>query len=773
MKKLSTASGLILLILISLMLPSLAQDLISDGYTVLDTVGEESFNPSYSFEANAGDQVTVTTRSFLPGMVPEFTVTHSDGTLAFAATAQTPSTTSETMSITHRIFRDDTYTISLTGQNGFFGNFLLAFNKRQPQDANPLAPNAGVQVTLSPEPTLFFFYPDAETEQTLCIHTTSPGFGFGGQLYNEQGIEIASLNNDLPKVIYTIPALDPPSPQHFYEVELFATKPDTIGDVILGLNTCDATTQLDATTTTNTVSIPTTIPSGNTATTEPTQAVTEPATQAPQPDATTLAPGGCPDDDGDGTCDDEDKCPQEAGPAEFSGCINLDGDAFYGEDDKCEWATGQFEGCPDTDSDGVHDGDDACGIDPHDTPTGCPEDDPDGDGVLNDNDTCPDEFGTTADGCPEGDRDGDGVLDNDDDCPDQAGIQTDELQSNGCPDPDGDGFVDEACPDEPGTAGGCPDADGDFVADAWDDCPNQAGIPNDGVYPDGCPDSDGDRVFDPVDNCPDEAGIRYESVNANGCPDSDDDGRPDRADSCPDTPGTLSGCPDDDGDGFIDAPSDGALTGDECIGTPGTIAGCPDSDGDGRIDENDDCPNAADNALFDDGVYPDGCPDDDGDGFYFDIGTNHELYDRCPAAAGSLNGCPDTDGDGIHDFIDDDIDGDGRTNPNDACTNTPGTVVGCPDADGDGFGEAPMPPENTFYDQCPGVYGENQGCPPDSDGDGTADSSDQCPNVPGDVTNKGCPLSDRDGDGVPDDQDLCPDEPADPLVVGRTNGCPQ
>lgn len=55
----------------------------------------------------------------------------------------------------------------------------------------------------------------------------------------------------------------------------------------------------------------------------------------------------------------------------------------------------------------------------------------------------------------------------------------------------------------------------------------------------------------------------------------------------------------------------------------------------------------------------------------------------------------------------------------------------------------------------------------DTDGDGIDDEDDDCPNVPGARSNRGCPM-DTDGDGIADEQDDCP------LVPGsaRNNGCP-
>lgn len=55
--------------------------------------------------------------------------------------------------------------------------------------------------------------------------------------------------------------------------------------------------------------------------------------------------------------------------------------------------------------------------------------------------------------------------------------------------------------------------------------------------------------------------------------------------------------------------------------------------------------------------------------------------------------------------------------------------------------------------------------PPDADGDGVPDASDQCPNQAGPAP-AGCP--DADGDGVFDAADRCPTRPG----PGRPNGCP-
>jgi outer membrane protein OmpA-like peptidoglycan-associated protein len=104
-----------------------------------------------------------------------------------------------------------------------------------------------------------------------------------------------------------------------------------------------------------------------------------------------------------------------------------------------------------------------------------------------------------------------------------------------------------------------------------------------------------------------------------------------------------------------------------------------------------------------------------------------------------------------------DSDGDGRANSRDDCPDTPlGALVddrGCPvDGDGDRVPDG--------IDRCPYTRRNHavgpDGCPADSDGDGVADPADACPSTPPSsvVDDWGCPR-DADRDGVPDGIDRC------------------
>ena len=108
-----------------------------------------------------------------------------------------------------------------------------------------------------------------------------------------------------------------------------------------------------------------------------------------------------------------------------------------------------------------------------------------------------------------------------------------------------------------------------------------------------------------------------------------------------------------------------------------------------------------------------------------------------------------------------DSDGDGVVDNDDNCPDVFGLVSmkGCPDKDGDGITDK--------MDKCPDVAGEKtfMGCP-DKDNDQVADAEDECPDVAGLAIFKGCP--DTDGDGIADKDDKCPNERG----VANYGGCP-
>jgi outer membrane protein OmpA-like peptidoglycan-associated protein len=112
-----------------------------------------------------------------------------------------------------------------------------------------------------------------------------------------------------------------------------------------------------------------------------------------------------------------------------------------------------------------------------------------------------------------------------------------------------------------------------------------------------------------------------------------------------------------------------------------------------------------------------------------------------------------------------DTDGDGTPDQTDKCPDIAGPVklLGCPDTDNDGITDA--------EDKCPGEAGpaDNKGCPyTDRDGDKVLDKDDKCPDIAGPADNGGCPYPDRDKDGIIDKDDKCPEVAG----LARYGGCP-
>jgi outer membrane protein OmpA-like peptidoglycan-associated protein len=97
-----------------------------------------------------------------------------------------------------------------------------------------------------------------------------------------------------------------------------------------------------------------------------------------------------------------------------------------------------------------------------------------------------------------------------------------------------------------------------------------------------------------------------------------------------------------------------------------------------------------------------------------------------------------------------DTDGDGVSDKKDNCVEVPGTWTfrGCPDTDLDGIPD--------IDDDCPTDSGlvELNGCP-DRDQDGITDRFDKCPDLFGELAFQGCP--DTDGDSIIDPEDKCPE----------------
>jgi hypothetical protein len=331
---------------------------------------------------------------------------------------------------------------------------------------------------------------------------------------------------------------------------------------------------------------------------------------------------------------------------------------------------------------------------------------------------------------------------------------------------------------------GCDDNDGDTFANIGDAFPND---------PTQWEDRDGDKCGENMTGNNPDLFIR----DAVQCIDTDGDGYGDvpsgeNGDWWPNDPTQWQ---DQDNDGFGNNPN--GTNGDVCpteygeLTEPSNVRGCPDRDNDGVADIED---------LFpDDGFYQ---TDVDNDGYPDQIGPEMDDCPIFPGTSNQSGvlGCPDSDGDGYADSIDafpddnlqwedKDFDGVGDnygfTNITAIINNTNGNTsvvvihreqfgdafpddsTQWSDVDGDGFGDNST---GRNPDSFPMIPSQSTDIDQDGYGDNTTKDAfepDDCKSQPGTSWKDRLGCLDTDGDGTSDLSDACPNDP-DQFEFGST-----
>ena len=211
---------------------------INFNQTIVQGVDSNNTQPSFTFNATAGDQITASAVGLTTGIVPNMTLSGPTGVLELR-TSDPFTSQDNTVTITRRILQDGTYTIILQPPPNLIGQVALTLTRREPHNATQIMPGERKSALVTADkPELFFFYPDDQMTMTLCIIGEDPNFDFIARVYNEDGVQISVLATDITKETHEIPIVNVATPQNFYEVELIAAQPNTSGNVSVGLNTC-------------------------------------------------------------------------------------------------------------------------------------------------------------------------------------------------------------------------------------------------------------------------------------------------------------------------------------------------------------------------------------------------------------------------------------------------------------------------------------------------------------------------------------------------------
>ncbi len=233
------ALGLVLAVLACLPGLALAQGSLTYGSTVSGEITPDAPFVIYSFQANAGDQVTVYVLGLTPDMRPGVSLLAPDQRQLVASAGDPFGAEGGPVArLGQRIATTGAHSLLVSNTAGTPGSFVLTLHGRPSVSSAALALDAPVTVNIPPgaAPIIHSFAAPASGQLTLSLSTISPDFAFLARVYDPSGGLVAGLAGKALGAATL--SIGPGS--GFYEVSLAGLDPETQGSVQIVLSSSGA-----------------------------------------------------------------------------------------------------------------------------------------------------------------------------------------------------------------------------------------------------------------------------------------------------------------------------------------------------------------------------------------------------------------------------------------------------------------------------------------------------------------------------------------------------
>ena len=222
----------VLILLAALPGAILAQGSLTYGSMVTGSLTAEARYVIYAFQANEGDQITVSAMGVSPGMQPGISLRGPDDRL-LAASIGDPFSAEDgrTARVSHRAATTGGYSLLIYSTAGTPGDFVLALSGRPSEASSALALDVPTTINILPgaAPLRYSFTAPQSGQLTLTLSTDTRFFAFMARVYGPDGSLVAGLAGQALAAASL--SVDPGT--GFYEIAVSGLDPETQGAVKL------------------------------------------------------------------------------------------------------------------------------------------------------------------------------------------------------------------------------------------------------------------------------------------------------------------------------------------------------------------------------------------------------------------------------------------------------------------------------------------------------------------------------------------------------------